>query len=153
MNSIQPQVSSAPQGTKTARILAPNASWELLRRASVGRLAVVHDDAPDIFPVNYVVDHGTIVLRTGGGTKHEAARNHVVAFEVDGDDNDDTESWSVVVRGRATEIHAVDEAIAVMDLPLISWAPGARPHFLRITPDAITGRQFVRVPAAQRTGG
>jgi len=153
MNSTQSPASPRREAGPAVRTLTPNVSWDRLRLACVGRLAVVHDHAPDIFPVNYVVDHGTIVLRTGGGTKHEAARNHVVAFEVDGDDNDDTESWSVVVRGRATEIHAVDEAIAAMDLPLVSWAPGARPHFLRITPDAITGRQFVRATAAQHTGG
>ncbi|MET1064447.1 MAG: pyridoxamine 5'-phosphate oxidase family protein, partial [Arthrobacter sp.] len=39
-------------------------SWRLLRGVSVGRLAVWVDDHPDIFPINYKVDHGTLVFRT-----------------------------------------------------------------------------------------
>jgi hypothetical protein len=37
----------------------------LLRSAEVGRLAVSVADHPDIFPINYLVDHGTIVFWTG----------------------------------------------------------------------------------------
>ncbi|UUZ44484.1 pyridoxamine 5'-phosphate oxidase family protein [Janibacter limosus] len=111
--------------------------------ALVGRLAVVHDDAPDIFPVSFVVDHGTVVLRTAAGTKHDSARNRIVAFEVDGYDLDTAEARSVVLRGRATEVYAMDEAIEIMNLPLSPWAPGSKPHLLRITPDVVTGRRFV----------
>src|SRR5680860_1471871 len=38
--------------------------WRLLREASVGRLAVWHGDGPDIFPINYATDHGTVIFRT-----------------------------------------------------------------------------------------
>ncbi|WP_353950207.1 pyridoxamine 5'-phosphate oxidase family protein [Knoellia sp. S7-12] len=143
----QLQAKHQPQSSQDIRTIAPNESWDLLRQDSLGRLAVVHDDAPDIFPVNYIVDHGTVVVRTSGGTKHNAARNHVVAFEVDGRVLDPAEAWSVVIRGRATEVYAVDEAIEIMDLPLSPWAPGAKPHLLRITPDSITGRRFM-IPTA-----
>ena len=47
--------------------------WRLLRGVSVGRLAVWVDDHPDIFPINYKVDHGTLVFRTADGTKLQAA--------------------------------------------------------------------------------
>lgn len=47
--------------------------WSLLREASVGRLAVWHGGGPDIFPINYTTDHGTVIFRTGSGTKLEAA--------------------------------------------------------------------------------
>ncbi len=117
-------------------------SWDLLRQAVVGRLAVVHDGAPDIFPVNYTVDHGTIVLRTAGGTKYEAARNQPVAFEVDGYDLEVAEAWSVVARGRAVEVRDVDDLIAVMGLPLMPWAEGSKPHFLRLEPETVTGRRI-----------
>ena len=143
MDTNGPQSKHQPESSQDIRTIAPNESWNLLRQSVVGRLAVVHDEAPDIFPVNYVVDHGTVVVRSGGGTKHEAARNRMVAFEVDGYDLDSVEAWSVVLRGRATEVYAVDEAIKIMDLPLFPWAPGAKPHLLRITPDSITGRRFV----------
>jgi nitroimidazol reductase NimA-like FMN-containing flavoprotein (pyridoxamine 5'-phosphate oxidase superfamily) len=53
--------------------------------AVVGRLAVVAGDQPEIFPVNYL-DHGSIVFRTGEGTKLAIAIGRLVAFEVDGYD-------------------------------------------------------------------
>lgn len=130
--------------------IEPNESWDLLRQGVVGRLAVIHDDVPDIFPVNYAVDHGTVVLRTGGGTKYDAAHNRVVAFEVDGYDLDSGEAWSVVLHGRATEAYAVDDAIEIMNLPLFPWAARSKPHLLRITPDSITGRRFAVSGGARR---
>ena len=54
-------------------ILEENTCWELLRDAEVGRLAVSIGERPDIFPVNFVVDHGSIVFRTAEGTKLAAA--------------------------------------------------------------------------------
>ena len=143
--------SQVPTDTSGIRTLATHESWELVRAGVVGRLAVVHDDAPDIFPVNYVVDHGTVVIRTAGGTKHAAARNRVVAFEVDGYDLDEAEAWSVVLKGRATEVYAVDEAIDVMALPLLPWAQGNKPHLLRSTPDSVTGRRVAVTGGVRRT--
>ena len=116
-------------------------SWALLREAVIGRLAVIHDGAPDIFPVNFAVDHGTVVLRTAGGTKHDAARNHPVAFEVDGYDTGSGEAWSVVVRGHAVEVRDVDESIEILNL-LDPWQKGPKPHLLRLVPVTLTGRRF-----------
>lgn len=39
----------------------------------VVRLGVVVDDRPDSLPINHLVDHGTVVFRTGTGTKLLAA--------------------------------------------------------------------------------
>src|SRR6476619_2758028 len=44
--------------------LSVSESWSLVRSAPVGRLAVVVDGRPEIFPLNHVVDHGTLVFRT-----------------------------------------------------------------------------------------
>ena len=52
-------------------------SWLLLRSAAVGRLAVVVDGLPDIFPVNHPVDHGTILFRTAQGTQGWGTANNV----------------------------------------------------------------------------
>lgn len=83
-------------------ILPPNASLVLLRSRDVRRLAVSLADQPDIFPIDYVVDHGTIMFRTAEGTKLAAAvLGHAVACEVDGHDSDTGEAWSAVVKGRA----------------------------------------------------
>ena len=53
----------------TTEVLGEPACWELLEGASVGRLAVDVAGQPDIFPVNFVVDRGSIVFRTAAGTK------------------------------------------------------------------------------------
>jgi nitroimidazol reductase NimA-like FMN-containing flavoprotein (pyridoxamine 5'-phosphate oxidase superfamily) len=108
--------------------------WDLLRRSEVGRLAVSRGDHPDIFPVNYVVDHGTVVFRTAEGTKFiEAVLGEAVAFEVDGEL--EGEAWSVVLKGHAFAIENMYELFDAMDL-----AP--KHEFVRIVPDEVTGRRF-----------
>lgn len=73
---------SPRQGSRPTT-LTVSACWELLRQAVVGRLAVVVDGGPEIFPVNYLVDHGSIIFRTAEGTKLANAIDGPVAFEVD----------------------------------------------------------------------
>lgn len=119
--------------------------WVYVRQASVGRLAVVIERRPDIFPVNHVVDHGTVVFRTGSGSKLASAEGQPVAFEVDGWDEDSGLTWSVVVRGRAERAREPYEVLHALGLPLTPWHPGAKPWFVRIEPDTITGRRFTRV--------
>ena len=102
--------------------LPEHTCWTLLRSAEVARLAVSVDNRPDIFPVNFVVDHGTVVVRTGEGSKFAAMMsNPVVAFEVDGEDAEAHQAWSVVINGRAEEIKQLHERIETMDLPLFPW--------------------------------
>ncbi len=93
-------------------VLDQHECWELLRSAEVGRLAVSILERPDIFPVNHVVDHGRIVFRTAAGTKLAAAvLGRAVAFEVDGYDPVAGEAWSVVVKGRARELEAMQDVV------------------------------------------
>lgn len=117
-------------------------SWTLLREAVVGRLAVVVDDRPDIFPVNHLVDLGSVVFRTGPGIKLNAAIGHHVAFEVDGYDLETTSAWSVVVKGKASAVNRLDDALAVIALPPFAWHSAPKPHFIRIEPESVTGRRF-----------
>ena len=49
---------------RTVDELSESACWALLRTTTVGRLAVWVDDHPDIFPLNYAVDHGTLAFRS-----------------------------------------------------------------------------------------
>jgi nitroimidazol reductase NimA-like FMN-containing flavoprotein (pyridoxamine 5'-phosphate oxidase superfamily) len=124
-------------------VLPEHICWMLLRTSEVARLAVSVDAAPDIFPVNFVVDHGTVVFRTAAGSKLSAAlSNPVVAFEVDGFDADVNEAWSVVIKGRAEEIKQLHERIESMDLPLFPWQAEPKSRFLRIVPETISGRRF-----------
>jgi nitroimidazol reductase NimA-like FMN-containing flavoprotein (pyridoxamine 5'-phosphate oxidase superfamily) len=136
-----------------ATVLDVHTCWMLLRNAEVGRLAVSTGDHPDIFPVNYLIDHGTIVFRTGEGTKLAAAiASPQVAFEADGYEPNAGEAWSVVVKGHAEEIKTVPEVVEAMTFPLFPWHAGPKHRFVRIVPDDISGRQFrVLDSAAWRT--
>jgi uncharacterized protein len=116
--------------------------WELLRQSPVGRLAVVVAGHPDIFPINYVVDHGSIVIRTAAGTKLAGSKGRQVAFEADGYDLSDGSAWSVVLKGQAEPILQVSETISAMSLPLLPWQEGNKPWFLRIVPANVTGRRL-----------
>jgi len=122
--------------------LGPAEGWALLREAVVGRLGVVVHGAPEIFPVNYVVDHGSIVFRTAEGTKLAGALGEHVAFEVDGYDAVSGEAWSVVVKGIAEEIRDLDEVLDALSLPLHPWHAANKPRFVRVTPEVLTGRRF-----------
>jgi nitroimidazol reductase NimA-like FMN-containing flavoprotein (pyridoxamine 5'-phosphate oxidase superfamily) len=122
--------------------LEANVCWALLRSSDVGRLAVSIEDRPDIFPINYVVDHGTVVFRTAEGTKLANAVQRDVAFEADGYEPEAGEAWSVEVKGRGEEISRVHELLDTADLPLFPWQAGPKQRFVRIVPDEITGRRF-----------
>lgn len=136
-------------------ILEANTCWELLRNAEVGRLAVSIGERPDIFPVNFIVDHGSIVFRTAEGTKLAAAvLGRAVAFEIDGYDADAGEAWSVVLKGRATEVERMQDVYDAVELPLFPWHAAPKHRFVRIEPDDVSGRRFqvVAGPLASTTG-
>ena len=124
-------------------VLDANKCWDLLRSSEVGRLAVSIGNHPDIFPVNFVVDHGTVVFRTAEGTKLAAAvLGKAVAFEVDGYDADAGEAWSVVIKGRAVEIERIQDVFDALELPLFPWHASPKHRFVRIEPDDMSGRRF-----------
>ena len=124
-------------------VLTDSDSWNCLRGVSVGRLAVVLGDGPDIFPVSYTTDHGTIVFRTGVGSKLDAvAADGRVALEADGVDSETGIAWSVVVRGKAELVQRPDEVIESFSLPLFPWEAGKKDQFVRIVPDSVSGRRF-----------
>ena len=132
--------------------LEVNVCWALLRSHEVGRLAVSIADRPEIFPINYVVDHGTVVFRTAEGTKIADAVERDVAFEADGYEPETGEAWSVVVKGRGEEISRVAELLDTADLPLFPWHAAPKQRFVRIVPDEISGRRFrVVAPEAWKT--
>jgi len=117
--------------------------WALLRTVSVGRLAVLVDGRPDIFPVNYTVDGGTLVFRTGQGTKLSAASGDAaVAVEADGVDPGTGLAWSVVIKGTAALVKSTEEVLETSRLHLFPWQSGRKDAFIRITPDSVTGRRF-----------
>jgi nitroimidazol reductase NimA-like FMN-containing flavoprotein (pyridoxamine 5'-phosphate oxidase superfamily) len=120
----------------------------LLGRHTVGRLAVLDDGRPAVFPVSYRRDGGTIVVRSDEGTELDAiGDDDAVAFEIDGLDPRSRSGWSVAVTGTAREVTDTGELEQVRKLHLEPWAPGARSRYIRIVPDSIGGRRIVREAA------
>ena len=115
----------------------------LLSNTHIGRLALSIDALPVILPVNYVVHQEKVVFRTAPGTKlSAAARNAIVAFEVDDITPLRHEGWSVLVTGMAHEVSEGTIVEELRRLPLRPWAPGARDHFIVIDTDRISGRRL-----------
>lgn len=110
----------------------------------VGRVAFVQAGFPVVLPVNYRVDRGAVVFRTGLGSKLDtAASGSPLAFEVDDLDPQWQEGWSVLVRGRAEEVVAPAEIVRMRGLGLQPWSPGERSRYVRLRPERITGRRIV----------
>ncbi len=123
--------------------LSKGECWDRLRSTSVGRIAYLDArHGVEVFPMNYVVDHGTIVLRTAEGTKLTAlAAGRAVAFEADGGDVGAGSSWAVVVRGKAESIEARDEILDAFELDLTTWHGSSKPFFVRVVPRKTTGHR------------
>lgn len=117
---------------------------ELLTHESfVGRLGFVVDGRPLVLPVNYMVDRGTIVFCTAGGTKLNAVAGGAdVAFEVDDNRPLHHSGWSVLVRGRAQLVTDENDIAHLRAGPLRPWARGARANWVRIPLVEVSGRRI-----------
>jgi nitroimidazol reductase NimA-like FMN-containing flavoprotein (pyridoxamine 5'-phosphate oxidase superfamily) len=117
--------------------------WDLLGTEVVGRIALIVDGHPEIFPVNFALERRSIVFRTAGGSKLWAAVTaKPIAFEIDGYDAREQEAWSVVARGEAQVIENQQEKDAVDEQLLEPWHPGEKEYYVRLAPKAMTGRRF-----------
>jgi nitroimidazol reductase NimA-like FMN-containing flavoprotein (pyridoxamine 5'-phosphate oxidase superfamily) len=127
--------------TRPMTAITEDESWALLSSVSLGRLVTSVDDVPDIFPVNFVVQRRTIVIRTAEGTKlSTVAVNRQVAFEADM--HDVSRGWSVVVRGIAHVLQAGPEAAEAERAQVLPWTATTKLRYIRILPIRITGRRF-----------
>lgn len=124
-----------------ASVLPVSECWDLLTSLTLGRLVTSVDGQPDIFPVNYVVQRHTVLFRTAEGTKLvSTAINNRVLFEVD--DHNVAEGWSVIVRGTARSLHTFEELEDAEKAHVLPWTTSEKSHYVRIIPEAITGRRF-----------
>lgn len=135
-----------------AQYLGADECWRLLATTTIGRLGVLVDSAPEIFPVNFGILDDTIVFRTDRGTKHRAVRRSPsVCFQVDRIDEQGRRGWSVLVKGHAEEVDP-------RDLPddhdsVAPWTVSDGSMWIRIVPEAITGREIGRSHEVQRDPG
>jgi nitroimidazol reductase NimA-like FMN-containing flavoprotein (pyridoxamine 5'-phosphate oxidase superfamily) len=123
--------------------LPETACVELLERALVGRLGVVIDGRPEVFPVCHVLIDGDVLFATNEGSKMQAALAWPwVAFEVDEVEAGGRTSRSVMVSGHAehvTDASTIERAVAARTTP---WRTGPTVQWIRIVPERITGRQI-----------
>ena len=126
-------------------VLSVDECFELLSLAHVGRIALSIGALPVILPVNFHLLDDDIIVRSGPGTKMDAALSHtVVAFEVDAFSPMDHTGWSVLVQGLAHEICDPGELRRASALPLRAWASDRVNRFIRIRPQQVSGRRLVQ---------
>ncbi len=126
-------------------LLDADECWTLLHSAQVGRLGVLVDSAPEIYPLNYVVDDQRVLFRSAPGAKLRGLdRNPSVCFEVDSINEVDATGWSVMLKGRADELHRPEDIARAEELPLRIWTLGDAGQWVQITAREITGRRIGR---------
>jgi len=138
-------------GNEPLEELSESECWTLLRTVDVGRLATpTGHGGVDVFPVNHVVDQGSIVFRTALGSKLTNALDAAeIAFEADNaavrfdeqvDRGDDP--WSVVIHGTAELITRQTELFDTFELAVRPWHVSDKPYFVRLVPTGVSGRRF-----------
>lgn len=121
--------------------------WRRIEAAPYGRVGTYAGGEMDLFPVNHGVDRYSIVFRTAPGTKLLALTvNQEVLFQVDGVVDD--EAFSVVIKGRADRVERDREIAEAERLGVVTWAPGRKDRWVRITPRDVQGRAFTLPPGA-----
>ena len=121
----------------------------LLTTTTLGRIGMTTAALPTILPVNFRFDGERILIRTGAGTKLDAATlDQVVAFEVDQMDEVYHAGWSVVVTGLASRLPPVDIDRHLSDWPLPRWAPVDAAQVMSIEPALVSGRRLNRFQPA-----
>ena len=111
----------------------------------VGRIAVIADGYPVVFPVNYKLverpGDPVVVLRTRPGSTISRS-GEAVGFQVDGIDTSAEAGWTVLVRGALRHVAMDDLAEFLPWADPRPWAAG-RDDWLVIAPVTITGRRIV----------
>ncbi|RYV51648.1 pyridoxamine 5'-phosphate oxidase family protein [Pengzhenrongella frigida] len=135
-------------------VIDPDECASLLRGSHLGRIALTDGDLPMILPVNFVVDDGDVVFRTSSGSLLAAAvAREPMAFEIDGIEARTRTGWSVLVRGHAQEVTDPAEVVRLEELELVPWAPGDRPHYIRVSAAQTSGRRITVPPVPSEYWG
>jgi nitroimidazol reductase NimA-like FMN-containing flavoprotein (pyridoxamine 5'-phosphate oxidase superfamily) len=126
------------------RALSDPECWRLLSSHDLGRVALLVDDWPQVFPVNYAAGEQSVVFRSAAGAKAKYGPGSRACFEIDGWDDRTGTGWSVMVQGLIRDItEATDkQAEELRRLPLHPAAPGVRDHLLALTASQVSGRRF-----------
>jgi nitroimidazol reductase NimA-like FMN-containing flavoprotein (pyridoxamine 5'-phosphate oxidase superfamily) len=124
--------------------------WDLLGTHGVGRIALPTHPGPEVFPVNYAVDHRTIVYRTDPRAATAVEHAADVSFQADHIDEHNSRGWSVLLTGTAERVVDEDEVRRLRaEAPARPWVGGERSLWIRVRPGAVTGRRISRMPGAE----
>jgi uncharacterized protein len=129
--------------------ISPEECRRHLARERLGRLAVIVAGRPEIFPVAYVFDGecDEVAFPTFEGTKMTGALTWpVVAFEIDGLDENGTGGWSVIVHGHAEEVTEPDRIEHLRQRRGVPWRNELTARWVRIAADEMTGRRISAAP-------
>jgi CBS-domain-containing membrane protein len=134
-----------PLDRRGLRVLGLDECLELLRRAPMGRVALVRNGEPIVIPVNHGLDRMNVVFRSTWGSKLLAAQQEsLVAFEVDHSVEEPPGGWSVLVTGRASVVSDAAEVDRLERLGVPAWTEVDEDTlWVRITPNEISGRATV----------
>jgi nitroimidazol reductase NimA-like FMN-containing flavoprotein (pyridoxamine 5'-phosphate oxidase superfamily) len=141
---------NVPSDATDLDVLTRTECIQLLSGMRIGRLGLSVSALPVVLPVNFAILNDFIVVRTGAGTKLEAAiSGSVVAFEVGDVDENTMSGWSVLVQGIANPISTQEDLDRARSLDLRRWGDGPKDHFVRISTDIMSGRRILPRPTAQ----
>ena len=118
--------------------------FALLQGQRLGRLAIVRDGRPEIFPVNYAMDGRTVTIRTATGVKLTYASLARVAFEAEDIDPVTREGWVVEVRGLAEDITDAGDRWSehARAAGVDPWVKGKHERYLAISHAQVSGRRL-----------
>ena len=115
----------------------------LLTTEPYGRLVLVRGGLPTVYPVNFVLDGGGIVIRTREGSSLCAAAGaSAVALQADCIDRERRSGWTVTVVGRARIAHDPVEVGRLAELPLQPWVRGERNVFVVVELGMVSGQRI-----------
>lgn len=129
--------------TDRMTVLPVDVCMALLADNHFGRVALNDERGPVVLPVNYVLVGTDVVFRSDEGTKVDAAlRGASASFEIDAIDERTRTGWSVVMRGRLTEVDDPQHLARLRELPLHPFAGGDKSRYVRLVHRDVTGRRI-----------
>lgn len=132
-------------GSNAIEVLDEDECLALLGSAEVGRVGVVIDGQPLIFPVNHVLDAGGASSSTPIRRRcsRPPPRPRWPSRSTGSTPAPPAAGWSWPRASATTITDAVDTTSEhLQTVSVMPWAPGPKPRLLRIDVRTITGRRF-----------
>ncbi|MEV6329926.1 pyridoxamine 5'-phosphate oxidase family protein [Streptomyces sp. NPDC051909] len=120
--------------------------WALLDDHGVGRVALMTDEGPEIYPVNYQVVGREVLFMTAEDTPlaRAAGSGLTIAFEQDHVDEAFSQGWSVLLGGPVRRVSDREAAQSLRNAAYSTpWAGDGRDTVVVLTPGRVTGRRIL----------